>query len=254
MGCCVQPPERKADIPDWAADVRRDDLDLWMPSLFVPDDARPALWALAAFNLELNRVPGAAREPLAARVRFQWWRETVLSDDTGFVPLIGALKAAIVRYRLSRDGIDQLIEAWENELDAPVPADGRELADRAEALIAPIILAGLQVLGATDPNSREAGRLVARAMGVARGLTRGPFSPDTVTEALVEAGRALAQARALRSLVPRPARPALLGGVAAGLRLKALARAPAAAYPAAAGASRLARALSATWAAALGRY
>jgi len=254
MGCCVQQPERQAEIPDWAAEVRRYDLDSWLPTLFVPDDKRPAFWALAAFNLELLRVPDAAGETMPARIRFQWWRETVLSDEAAFVPLVGALKEAIARFRLDRDALDRLIEAHEFELDAPPPADGRDLADRAERLAAPTVLAGLKVLGGDGADAFEAGRLVGRAMGVTRGVVRGPFEAGTVADALRDANDALARARGLRSLVPRFARPALLGGVAAGLRLKALARAPVAAYPAAAGASRLARVVNATWAAALGRY
>ncbi len=57
--------------------VRRVDPDRFLTALFAPADRREALFVLYAFNHELARAREAAREPFAALIRLQWWREVV---------------------------------------------------------------------------------------------------------------------------------------------------------------------------------
>jgi len=59
------------------ASVRRHDPDRYFATLFAPEDRRPLLFALYAFNHELASVAENAREPMMGRIRLQWWRETV---------------------------------------------------------------------------------------------------------------------------------------------------------------------------------
>ncbi len=56
-------------------EVRRLDHDRYLAALFAPAEARAALLALYAFNLELARVPELVTEPLLGEVRLSWWRE-----------------------------------------------------------------------------------------------------------------------------------------------------------------------------------
>ncbi len=57
--------------------VRRADPDRFFTALFARADRREALFVLYAFNHELARAREAAREPFAALIRLQWWREVV---------------------------------------------------------------------------------------------------------------------------------------------------------------------------------
>ncbi len=57
--------------------VRRHDLDRYFTALFAPARHRETLFTLYAFNHELARAREAVREPMAAMIRLQWWREVV---------------------------------------------------------------------------------------------------------------------------------------------------------------------------------
>ncbi len=57
--------------------VRRHDPDRYLTALFAPPARRETLFTLYAFNHELARAREAVREPMAALIRLQWWREVV---------------------------------------------------------------------------------------------------------------------------------------------------------------------------------
>ena len=64
-------------LPPVGAIVRRHDPDRFFTTLFAPAQHRDTLWTLYAFNHELARAREMAREPFAALIRLQWWREVV---------------------------------------------------------------------------------------------------------------------------------------------------------------------------------
>ena len=57
--------------------ARRHDPDRFLCALFAPAERREALFALIAYNHELARAREAAKTPLIALMRLQWWREAV---------------------------------------------------------------------------------------------------------------------------------------------------------------------------------
>ncbi len=57
--------------------VRRYDPDRFFTVLFAPAERREALFTLYAFNHELARAREVVREPFAAMIRLQWWREVI---------------------------------------------------------------------------------------------------------------------------------------------------------------------------------
>jgi phytoene synthase len=104
--------------------VREADKDRYLASLFVPAAARPHVFALYAFNVEIARVRELAREPLAGEVRLQWWRDALAGNGQGDVagnPVAAALADTIERYELSRAPLLALIDAREFDLyDQPM--------------------------------------------------------------------------------------------------------------------------------------
>ena len=141
------------EISYCAGEARRHDRDRFLCALFAPRDRREAIYALLAFNIELARVREATREPLAGRLRLQWWRDTlaILFDGpgggAGGHPVLEPLARAIGRYGLSRTHFDDLIDARDADLDAPPPADIAALTAFAEQTSAPLVLLILEVLG-----------------------------------------------------------------------------------------------------------
>jgi phytoene/squalene synthetase len=57
--------------------VRRGDPDRFLAAMAAPPDARPILFPLYAFNVEVSRAPWVTQEPLIAEMRLQWWRDAL---------------------------------------------------------------------------------------------------------------------------------------------------------------------------------
>jgi phytoene synthase len=245
------------------ATLKRHDPDRYLTALFAPADSRESLFALYAFNLEIARVREAVREPLAGRVRLQWWRDAVAAVAKGQPyrhEVLQPLAAAIANCGLTVALLERLIDAREFDLDGEAPRDLPALLDYAEASSSALTLLALELLGG------EAGRTPAalaagRALGLAWALTgllravpfhararrlylpldllarhevrtedilelrRPPGLAAVLRELAGEAATQLEEARKVARSLPRSLLPALLPGTLAGLYLKRLAQA-----------------------------
>lgn len=249
-----------APIETCADEVRRHDRDRYLCALFAPREARPAMLALAAYNLELARVREVVSETLLGEIRLQWWRDAVAGIYAGEArahPVALALADAVARHDLTRAHLERMIDARALDLDDAPPADLGALEDYAEGTAASLVRLGCEALGMRV----EAAHAAARHVGIAWalvGLVRAvPFhaaqrrlylprdllagagvasedifrrrSPpglaQVVGEVLEAAERRLADARALAPKVPRAARPALLPAALAELYLSRLRKA-----------------------------
>lgn len=96
--------------------VRTADIDRWLASRFVADEAvRADLIALYAFEAELMAIPTRVTQPLLAEMRYAWWREQMEGVFAGVVrkghPVLEALTDVVARHALPREPFDALIEA-----------------------------------------------------------------------------------------------------------------------------------------------
>lgn len=66
-----------------AAIVQKGDPDRFLAVMAAPVEARRALFALYAFNVEIARAPWASDEPLIAEMRLQWWADVLDEITTG---------------------------------------------------------------------------------------------------------------------------------------------------------------------------
>lgn len=64
-----------ADLTACADLVQKSDPDRFLATMAAPVQARPLLFALYAFNIELARAPWASQESMIAEMRVQWWRD-----------------------------------------------------------------------------------------------------------------------------------------------------------------------------------
>ncbi len=250
-----------ADTGEARADaLRRFDRDRYLTTLFAPEDRRRALWAIYGFNVEIAGVREQVREPIAGRVRLQWWRDVIAAIYAGqppAVPLARDLAAAVAAHGLDRAPFERLIEAREADLEEAPPADLAALLAYAEDSAAPLVALALEVLGAGDAAALAAGRHVGIAEALSGLLRAAPhrartgrtdLPSDLLAEAGIAAGRIdprrppsglaavaeriaaaardhLVDARRLAPDVPRQATPALLPAVLASHDLDRLARA-----------------------------
>lgn len=63
------------DLTACAELVQKSDPDRFLATMAAPVQARPLLFALYAFNVELARAPWASQESMIAEMRVQWWRD-----------------------------------------------------------------------------------------------------------------------------------------------------------------------------------
>lgn len=225
--------------------VRKHDNDRFLTALFAPAADREDLFALYAFNHEIAKTREVVTEPTLGQIRLQWWRESIEGAFAGHPrrhEVVEPLAAAIARHGLDREPFDLAIDGREADLDDEAPADLDCLVNYAQVTGAPLVRLACQILGARDPATVEAARLVGTAWtltGILRAtpfLARGhrsrlPLSlmaeqgvtepalfdlkPEPglakVVEAVADKAHALlAEARQLRREVPKAALPALL--------------------------------------------
>lgn len=94
--------------------VRSHDFDRYASTLFAPLQARRALLALYAFNVEITRVREQVSQPLPGEIRLQWWTDMLAGAGHGGVgghPVAAELVLAIRRHDLPVDRLAKLIDA-----------------------------------------------------------------------------------------------------------------------------------------------
>ena len=96
--------------------VRRHDPDRYFTALFAPAARREALFILYAFNHELARAREVVREPFAALIRLQWWRE-VIEGARRRHEVAGPLGEALDEGWLRPASLDAMITAREAEAE-----------------------------------------------------------------------------------------------------------------------------------------
>jgi 15-cis-phytoene synthase len=147
--------------------VRQADRDRFLAGLFAPPDARDALAALYAFNIEISRVRDVAHEPLAGEIRLQWWSEVVAGErgaEAAANPVAAALLRTMERHNLSADMLSGLIDAHRFDLyDDPMAgiADLEAYTVRTSSALLALVA---RILG-------DDAAVAAEPAGVAYGIT-----------------------------------------------------------------------------------
>ena len=87
--------------------------------LFLPDEQRKAITALYAFCREVDDVVDECTDEHIARIKLQWWRETMQNTyrDNPEHPVQHALTGVIERYRLPLEYFLEIIDGMEMDLD-----------------------------------------------------------------------------------------------------------------------------------------
>lgn len=227
------PMDAKPDLPGpagfLAGFARRHDPDRFLCTLFAPAGAREALFALIAFNHELARAREAAREPMMAMIRLQWWRETVEEAVSGAPPrrheVAGPLSAAIRSGSLDPGALLAMVEGREAE---ETGEEAVPLAERMRGISGIMAAETGRVLGAGEAQMRGL-RQVGTAYGIGGTLRslavlaaqgRDPLPPHAepreAAQALARDGLALLEAgrKGLGGLPPGAIAAALPGVLA----------------------------------------
>ncbi|WP_414471441.1 phytoene/squalene synthase family protein [Microvirga sp. M2] len=224
--------------------VREADPDRYWASLLAPEEKRPSLHALHAFNFEIARVRESVREPMLGEIRLQWWRDALQGEARGDVranPVAAALDDTIVRFRLPRQSLVDLIDARIFDLyDDPMPSVNDLEGYSGETSSSLIQLASIILSDGKDPGTADAAGHAGVAYAIAgllrafpiharqgqlyiptdilaqHGVVRddivtgrgGPGLKGALADMRAMARRHLDQARTLRTTIPPEAEPA----------------------------------------------
>lgn len=202
--------------------VAKADKDRFLSCLFAPMDARPHLFALYAFNVEIARIRETVSEPQIGLVRQQWWLDTIdgiYAGSTPDHPVAQALAQAIAKGDLPRHALHNLIIAREFDLyDDPMPTLADLEGYLGETSSSLIQMAAL-ILG---KGAAEAAGLAGVAFGLAgvlrlqksrylpRDMVQSFGEKETIKQLSVHARKRLTEARALRGSIPDSAMAAFL--------------------------------------------
>ncbi|MFO1145587.1 MAG: phytoene/squalene synthase family protein [Rhodospirillales bacterium] len=161
-----------------AEQVQKFDNDRFLCSLFAPPVEREALAAVGAFNIELARIREQAHQPLLGHMRLRWWSDALDAVFAGAPPqhpVAAALAEAALRFGISREPFDRMLEGRAADLDDSAPQSLAALIEYAEATSGALAAAGLQVLAVADAETQAAAQDVAIAWTLV-GLVRAvPF-------------------------------------------------------------------------------
>lgn len=106
-----------------AENIRAGDPDRHAASLFLPPSARPHVWALLAFDLEIAKTRDAVSQPMLGEIRHQWWHEAIAARAPAGNPVAEALCATLDACALDPAPLLALIEARAFDLyDDPMPS------------------------------------------------------------------------------------------------------------------------------------
>ncbi|MCC6863823.1 MAG: squalene/phytoene synthase family protein [Rhodobacteraceae bacterium] len=220
--------------------VERGDPDRFVATMAAPAAARPTLFVLYAFNLEVARAPWVTKEVMIAEMRLQWWRDIVEKAERGQTcahEVAGPLATLIHERNLPLDLIYRLVDARHHDIYSNAFEDetvfDTYLNDTAGGLMWCTALA----LGA--PLEAEA---PVRALGYAAGLAaylrvvpvlqeRGRFPlidsrPEAIASLAQRGLSCYAAYRAKRHLVTKQACPALIAGWQAKALLQQVSKEP----------------------------
>jgi len=152
--------------------LRHDDRDRYLLTMFAAADARESLQALYMFNAEVAKIRESVSETMIGCMKLQWWRDVLATIFSGGTPpqgnpVVAGLAAIVPKHGLSRAAFDDLLTARERDLDDEPVRDALDLERYAEGTAVPLNTLALEVLGVTDDVTRNA----ARHVGIAWALT-----------------------------------------------------------------------------------
>jgi 15-cis-phytoene synthase len=106
--------------------VREHDKDAFCAVLFVPENRRPFLFAIAAFGIEIARIRNVVSDPTLGEIRLQWWSDVLSHERAGEGaghPVAAAVLETIQHFSLSVEAFLQSVEARRFDLyHDPMPS------------------------------------------------------------------------------------------------------------------------------------
>ena len=208
------------DITACAALVERGDPNRFRTVMAAPVAARPILFALYAFNVEVARAPWVTQEPMIAEMRLQWWRDVLEEIGEGKTPRRHEVGTPLSKILTRGDAkiLDQLIAIRRWDIYKDAFEDTEHFAHYIDLTAGHLMVTAARRLGVCDEGVV---RDVAYAAGLAAWFQAVPKLEEAKRIPMVDGRREAIQdlaqsaldrlttARKSRRLISKAARPAL---------------------------------------------
>lgn len=156
--------------------VRKYDFENYLCTLLLPSAARPPVFAVRAFNVEVSRIRDSVSESSTASMRLQFWKDTVdalfsKSAQPPRHPVALALQQAVRTHRISRGWLHRLVSARSQIISesAPFPTV-RSMEEYAVNAFTPVNYLTLQCVS-TDRSVTSSHLQLCSRLGRAQGVT-----------------------------------------------------------------------------------
>ncbi len=228
-----------------ARDLRAENPDRYLATLFAPPARRSAMIALYAFDHEIARAQWIVREPMAGLIRLQWWQDVIAGFSSGKAvahPVVQALQRAVSEDGLDKAHLERAIDGRRRPLEDDRPPDlraferylldigggiscaaaglvgGRDTETQAIAERVGLVSAALEQIYVLQTSAADRRPWLPAAWGgVESDVADGKLAGRQLSDwALAE----LAEARGRQTSIPRSVLPTLFPGMLAGIRLR----------------------------------
>ncbi len=168
-----------------AALVERSDPDRFRAVMAAPVAARPVLFALYAFNVEVTRAPWVTKEAMIAEMRLQWWRDALEEIGAGGTvrkhEVVDALAAVLDPEAAA--SLDALVMARRWDVYSNAFEDPAHLDEYIDATSGNLMWTAARLLGGAD---EAAVRNYAYGVGIANLLRAVPDLEERGRKPLVD--------------------------------------------------------------------
>lgn len=146
--------------------LKQADYDRYITALTAPEPARGRLLALYAFHSELAKLPMNVSDPAIGFIRLAWWREVLAEIREGKPARPHEVAQAITKEGLPLDDLEELITGYEADIEQPQAEDLSELKTRIHNTTGRLNRIALEILGASDADTRKASDALSLAWGL----------------------------------------------------------------------------------------
>ncbi|KAJ1983353.1 hypothetical protein H4R34_001339 [Dimargaris verticillata] len=153
--------------------VQKHDRNQYLASVFFPAALRPAVWGLAAFNLELAMIRDTVSDESIGLMRLLFWKQFL--DNLTKHPVTLVLNDAIHELKLSVSWLRKLITARETNLTHPTYHRLDDIETYAELTASSLLYLQLEMLGIRDVKADHLASHLGKAIGIATILRATPF-------------------------------------------------------------------------------
>ncbi|XP_069992862.1 NADH dehydrogenase (ubiquinone) complex I, assembly factor 6 [Penaeus vannamei] len=158
--------------------VKTYEYENFLSLLLLPEQSRPAAIAIRAFNIELAQVPDVTSETLMARMRYQFWRDTldqIYKGGSPNQPVALLLRRAVENDKLSKWWLKSMIDSREDQLENkqyPSVKAVEEYSEKSNSVLYYLIL---QSMGIENVHADHAASHIGKAEGLVKLLRGVPF-------------------------------------------------------------------------------